>query len=72
MTNIIYCVDKPCNTQSITAVCRLVTDVCHVRNFTRVPFFREPLIKFQYANRTGRNALCGIAITIRWWRKLEN
>ena len=42
MTNIIYCVDKPCDTQSITAVCRLVTDICHVRNFARVPFFKEP------------------------------
>lgn len=43
MTNIISCVVKPCNTQSITAVCRLVTDICHIRNFARVPVFREPL-----------------------------
>ncbi len=42
MTNIICCVDKPCNTSSITAVCRLVTDICHIRNFARVPVFREP------------------------------
>ena len=42
MTNIISCVVKPCNTQSITAVCRLVTDICHIRNFARVPVFREP------------------------------
>ena len=43
MTNIIYCVAIPCNTSSITAVCRLVTDICQIRNSARVPFFREPL-----------------------------
>ncbi|MBR6581476.1 MAG: hypothetical protein IKK66_09295, partial [Ruminococcus sp.] len=43
MPNITYCVAKPCNTSSITAVCRLVTDICHTRNFARVPVFREPL-----------------------------
>ena len=42
MTNIIYCVAKPCNTSSITAVRRLVTDICHIRNSARVPVFREP------------------------------
>ncbi len=47
MTNIISCVVKPCNTQSITAVCRLVTDICHIRNFARVPVFREPQMKIK-------------------------
>ncbi len=46
MTNIIYCVVKPCNTSSITAVCRLENDICHIRNSARVPVFREPLMKF--------------------------
>ena len=46
MTDIIYCVAKPCNTSSITAVCRLENDICHIRNSARVPVFREPLIKF--------------------------
>ena len=33
MTHIIYCVDKPCNTQSITAVCRLVTEYVSYTEF---------------------------------------
>ncbi len=44
MTNIIYSVAKSCDTSSITAVCRLATDICHVRNFTLVPVFREEFI----------------------------
>lgn len=53
MTNIIYCVDKPCNTSSIAAVCRLATDMCHIRNSACVPVFKEPLMYI--SNAAGDN-----------------
>ena len=54
MINIIYCVVKPCNTQSIAAACRLITNICHERNSARVPVFREPLIMIENWATNGR------------------